>query len=171
MNLPNKLTIARIILIPAFMALYIHGYIFASVAVFALASATDWLDGYLARKNGIVTNFGKFMDPLADKLLITGALLCLLQSGVVSLWAVMIILAREFLVTGLRLVAAAEGIVISAGGFGKLKTVLQIAAVITAVFLGKSMITDVMVYIATLLTAVSGINYIVQNRKVFLNKS
>jgi len=167
LNLPNKLTVLRMLMVPLFMVLYLRGQIAVSAAVFAVASATDWLDGYIARKNSIVTNFGKFMDPLADKLLITGALLCLLSEGVVAVWAVMVILAREFLVTGLRLVAVSEGKVIAAGGLGKIKTVLQMVAVLVGIFLGSAILTDVFVYIATALTAVSGIIYIWQNRSVF----
>lgn len=167
MNLPNKLTVLRIILVPLFMALYLYGNLAAAAIIFVIASLTDWLDGYIARKQGIVTNFGKFMDPLADKLLVTGAFLCLMDGGIVSLWVIMIVLTREFLVTGLRLVAVSAGTVIAAGSLGKLKTVLQMIAVIVAVISGSNLATDILIYASTFFTALSGIDYIVRNRSVF----
>ena len=171
MNLPNKLTVLRIILVPVFMVLYLLGFGWLSAAVFALASATDWADGYLARKNNLVTNFGKFMDPLADKLLVTAALLCLLESGVVSSWVVMVILAREFIVTGVRLVAMSEGKVIAAGQLGKIKTVMQIIAVIYALVLGGGIITDILIYLSVAMTVISGADYIIHNTFVFSQKN
>lgn len=167
MNLPNKLTVLRIVLVPLFMALYLYGNMTAAAVIFVIASATDWLDGYIARKRDLVTNFGKFMDPLADKLLVTGAFLCLMEGGTVSVWILMIVLTREFLVTGLRLVAVSCGTVISAGSLGKLKTALQMIAVTVALVSGDNIVTDVLIYGSTLLTAVSGIDYIIQNRAVF----
>ncbi len=174
MNTPNKLTILRMILVPVFMIVYMLGSIpyhtWIAAFVFIFASVTDWLDGYLARKNNIVTNFGKFMDPLADKLLVTGALLCLMEQNIVSYWVVMIIIAREFIVTGLRLVAVSKGIVIAAGKMGKLKTVLQLIAISAAILSVNRIIVDILIYVSVLLTAVSGIDYLVQNRKVLTDK-
>lgn len=180
MNLPNKLTVIRVLLIPVFMILYlvptetvvtVFGFsiswnMLCAGFVFILASVTDWMDGYIARKNSIVTNFGKFMDPLADKLLVAAALCCMLERCICPAWVVMVILAREFIVTGLRLVAASEGVVIAAGMAGKLKTVIQLITMITAIFTGKNIVVDIMFYISALITAVSGIIYIVQNRKI-----
>ena len=180
MNIPNKLTVVRVLLIPVFMILYlipsetvilvagleISWNMLCAGLVFILASVTDWLDGYIARKNSIVTNFGKFMDPLADKLLVTAALCCMLENGICPSWVVMIILAREFIVTGLRLIAASEGIVIAAGKAGKLKTVIQLITVIAAIFTGKNGVVDILFYISALITALSGIIYIVQNKQL-----
>lgn len=171
MNIPNKLTVLRMILVPVFMVVYmieaIPYHTAIAAAIFILASLTDWLDGYLARKNNEVTNFGKFMDPLADKLLVTGALLCLMERDMVAFWVVMIIIAREFIVSGLRLVAVTKGIVIAAGQLGKLKTVLQLVAIIAAILSVHKIIVDVLIYLCTLMTVISGADYLVRNRKVF----
>ena len=167
MNLPNKLTIIRMVLVPVFMVLFVLGYMLPAAIVFIIASLTDWFDGYIARKNGIVTNFGTFMDPLADKLLVFGAFLCLMNSGIISMWVLMIVLTREFLVTGLRLVAVSEGVVIAAGKSGKIKTALQMVAVIYAIIFGSGTVTDVLIWVSTILTAYSGVEYMVQNRSVF----
>jgi len=181
MNLPNKLTILRVIMIPLFMALYvIKSPVVLSVLgieitltmiladlVFILASVTDWADGYIARKEGIVTNFGKFMDPLADKLLVTAALLCMMADGTTNLWVVMIILAREFIVTGVRLIAASDGKVIAAGKMGKLKTVVQMITIIIAILTGRNILTDVLFWLSAALTAISGYGYIKDNLHVF----
>ena len=129
MNAPNILTIIRVILVPVFIVCFFQNE-YAALAVFIIASFTDFLDGHLARKNGQVTNFGKFMDPLADKLLVTSALVCMVQTGVVAGWMVIVILAREFAITGLRSVAASEGVVIAAAWSGKVKTVTQMIAII-----------------------------------------
>ena len=114
MNLPNKLTTMRMILVPVFIVLYLMEYNIAAVVVFIAASFTDFLDGHLARKNNLVTDYGKIMDPLADKLLVTSALVCMVQAQVVPAWMVIVILAREFAITGLRAVAASDGKVIAA---------------------------------------------------------
>ena len=181
MNLPNKLTILRVVMIPVFMVLYvIKSPVILSVfgieitwtmlladLVFILASVTDWADGYIARKEGIVTNFGKFMDPLADKLLVTAALLCMMANGVTNLWVVMIILAREFIVTGVRLIAASDGKVIAAGKMGKLKTVVQMITIIIAIPTGRNILTDILFWLSAVLTAISGYGYIKDNLHVF----
>ena len=174
MNTPNKLTVLRMVLVPIFMVVYmtqaIPFHMVFAAAIFIIASITDWLDGYLARKHQIVTNFGKFMDPLADKLLVTGALLCLMERDVVSFWVVMIIIAREFIVSGLRLVAVTKGIVIAAGKLGKLKTVTQLIAVIAAILSLPPLLVDTLIYICAFLTVLSGVDYLWQNRKVFLEE-
>ena len=173
MNTPNKLTVLRMILVPIFMVIYmveaIPYHTGIAALIFIIASITDWLDGYLARKNNIVTNFGKFMDPLADKLLVTGALLCLMEMDVVAYWIVMVIIAREFIVSGLRLVAVTKGIVIAAGNLGKLKTVLQLVAISAAILNLDKVVVDILIYISAFMTILSGADYLIRNRKVFLD--
>ena len=132
MNLPNKLTLLRIFLVPVFVSLMLFGYPLAGLAVFIAASLTDLLDGQIARKYNLVTVFGKLMDPLADKILVMSAMLLLVQFGYTPAWVVIIILAREFLVTSLRLIAAGEGVVIAADIWGKIKTVAQMLWVLSA---------------------------------------
>ena len=140
MNLPNKLTVMRVILIPFFVAvlLYDNGSSqamrIAANVIFIVASLTDLLDGKIARKYNLVTNFGKFMDPLADKLLVCSALICLIQLGQLPAWVVIIIISREFIISGFRLVAADNGIVIAASYWGKFKTTFQMIAVILMIF-------------------------------------
>lgn len=176
MNVPNKLTVLRMGLVPIFMIVFMiesipyHNALAAIIFIFA--SATDWLDGYLARKNNLVTNFGKFMDPLADKLLVTGALLCLMEQDAVAFWVVMIIIAREFIVSGLRLVAVTKGIVIAAGQLGKLKTVVQLIAISAAIILPRQCkpIIDFLIYLSVFLTVVSGVDYLIRNKNVFLDE-
>lgn len=133
MNLPNKLTILRMIMIPFFVVFlmlpiggeFVHRYI--ALAIFVAASLTDTLDGYIARRDHLVTDFGKFMDPLADKLLVCSALICLVETGELPFWIVIIIIAREFIISGFRQIAADNGIVIAASKWGKLKTICQMA--------------------------------------------
>ena len=138
MNLPNKLTIFRILCIPVFVVLMLVNAIpynnYIAVGVFIIASLTDLLDGKIARKYNLVTNFGKFMDPLADKLLVCSALICLIQLGQLPAWIVIIIISREFIISGFRLVAADNGIVIAASYWGKFKTTFQMIAVILMIF-------------------------------------
>lgn len=170
MNLPNKLTITRIVLVPLFMffLLLSEDYtvlfkIFA-LSVFALAAITDGLDGYYARKQQAITKFGKILDPLADKLLIAAALISFVAMEDISAWIAIIIIGRELAVTGLRVIAASEGIVISASKWGKWKTNLQIFAVI-AVIIDPEIIhlplylTDILLYLAVVVTIISGIDY------------
>lgn len=175
MNTANKITILRILLVPVFMFLLLMdgiGYRIAALAVFVIASATDGVDGYIARHYNQITTFGKFVDPLADKMLTTAAFLILLYYGKMSPWAVMIILAREFMVSGIRLVAAAEGKVIAASMWGKLKTVSQMAAVIAAIILmypefseaPAMLITNILIWISVILTVISGADYLWKNR-------
>ena len=136
MNLPNKLTIFRVILIPVFIIALMSGIIpepvnrYVGVVIFCVASFTDYLDGHIARKYNLVTNFGKFMDPLADKLLVSSALICMIELGFLPAWIVIIIISREFIITGFRLIAAEGGLVIAASWWGKIKTVTQMLMII-----------------------------------------
>ena len=165
MNTPNKLTIARIIMIPFFVAFLMYDITgsadkWIALAIFVIASLTDTLDGYLARKYHLVTNFGKFMDPLADKLLVCSALICFTATGQLAAWITIIIIAREFIISGFRLIAADNGIVIAASYWGKFKTVSQMD---NAVFQGA---ITLFVVIAVALTIISLIDYIVKNKSV-----
>lgn len=175
MNTPNKITVARILLIPIYMLLFIYGHIYSAIGVFVIASLTDSLDGYIARRNKQVTTFGKLMDPIADKMLICAALVCFLcdeSITVINEWVAIIVLLREFIVTGIRLLAAGEGKVIAASKWGKAKTISQIIAV-TAVMIdtidgvsltvGGLSITLVLVIIMVALTLYSGVDYLVKN--------
>lgn len=200
MNLPNKLTISRIFFIPLvliftipipesivnagflqsikpqmtdfnrFIAAY-GGYIAA--AIFVIASSTDALDGYLARKNNLVTNFGKFLDPIADKLIVAAALMAMVQSGDVNAWAAIIIIAREFIISGLRLVAVGEGVVIAASKLGKLKTITQDVAIVATLLKNfpLSLLTDFpfddyLMLLAVILTIISLCDYLKKNARV-----
>ncbi len=170
MNLPNKLTLIRIVLVPVCMALTLLGYMYAALAVFIVAAITDFFDGYIARKYNLVTSFGKIMDPLADKILVFGALLCFIEMGFIPAWTVAIILAREFFVTGMRVVAVDKGKVIAASWWGKVKTNVQIFAVIIGFLTFTTnyiLIGQIAVYIATIFTAASWVAYIFENIEVF----
>ncbi|MCR4601195.1 MAG: CDP-diacylglycerol--glycerol-3-phosphate 3-phosphatidyltransferase [Clostridia bacterium] len=173
MNLPNKLTTLRMLLVPVFIVLFLMGMNIPATVVFVGASMTDYFDGYLARKNNLVTNYGKIMDPLADKLLVTSALVCLVQTGDVPAWMVIVILAREFAIMGLRTVAASEGIVIAAAWSGKIKTASQMFAIFLLLLnnwpfslIGIPM-AKIMLWIAVIMTIYSGCEYIYKNRRVF----
>lgn len=184
MNLPNKLTLVRMILVPVFL-LFIsvesipYGFTLATV-VFAIAAYTDHLDGKIARRDNLITNFGKFMDPLADKLLVTSALIALVDYNLIGAWIVVVIIAREFAVSGLRTIAASEGVVIAASMWGKIKTTTQIIAIISlliklismkeaymmdffqsAPFLSSffKIFPPVMIYVAVFFTIMSGMDY------------
>ena len=177
MNLPNKLTILRACMIPVFVVLALQTPFWAQIAaaiVFALASFTDYLDGHIARKHNLVTNFGKFMDPIADKLLVMSALVVLVGQGRMPSWGCIVMLAREFAVSGFRLVAAGSGRVIAAGWLGKIKTVSQMAAVILLMLftlpdgtapLGEAgrTVAQVVMYFSAAMTLVSGVDYIARN--------
>lgn len=175
MNLPNKLTLLRVIMIPFFvffmLAPYFEGYgNYIAVAIFIVASFTDFLDGYLARRDNLVTNFGKFMDPLADKLLVCAALICLVQTGQLASWIVIIIISREFIISGFRLIASDNGVVIAASYWGKFKTVFQMIMVILLIVNIQNsiyqMVATVVTYIALFLTVVSLVDYVVKNKDV-----
>ncbi len=178
MNLANKITLIRILFIPVFMVLMLMDFPYhmeAALAVFLIASLTDKLDGHIARKYNMITDFGKFMDPLADKLLVTGAFLILVQLGRIEAWIVFVILAREFAVTGLRSLAAAQNIIIAASNYGKIKTVTQIVAIVV-LLLGNypfSLVNlpadTIMVYLTLLITVFSGYDYFSKNKHVIMN--
>ncbi|WP_312044457.1 CDP-diacylglycerol--glycerol-3-phosphate 3-phosphatidyltransferase [Anaerotignum sp.] len=174
MNLPNKLTMLRVILIPAFLLVLflvpapLNRYI--AVAIFIVASITDFLDGYLARKWNLVSNFGKFMDPLADKLLVMAALVSMVQLGDLASWVVIIILAREFAITGFRTLAMEAKIVMAASWWGKVKTTVQMIMIIVVLLNlplpGISIIEKLLVGLAVFFTILSGVDYIVKNKQV-----
>lgn len=189
MNLANKLTIIRIFLVPIFLIFIAvrdipYGTSLATL-VFVIAALTDKLDGYIARSRNQITNFGKFMDPLADKLLVTAALISLVEFHIIPSWAAIIIIAREFAVTGLRTVAASDGVVIAASWWGKLKTVIQIIAIILlllkfnmqsqnefATIISNttllnnlfSFLPELFLYLAVIITIISGVDYFIKNK-------
>ena len=189
MNLANKLTLLRVILIPFFIVcFYIPNLVINTISVnnylipyanllglviFLLAAITDFIDGYIARKYNMITDFGKFMDPLADKLLVTAALLILLENGLIAGWVVFIILAREFIVTGFRTIAASKGVVIAAGWLGKIKTVVQFIMISTLLLLNYPFelfnwpVDQIFVALAVVLTVASGVEYIYKNLHIF----
>lgn len=172
MNLPNKLTMFRVILIPffiVFLLIPITPYDkWIALAIFIIASLTDLLDGKIARRYNLVTNFGKFMDPLADKLLVCSALICLIELDKIPSWMVIVIIAREFIISGFRLVASDNGVVIAASYFGKFKTTFQMAAVclMIADIVSLHIVTQIVLWIAVILTVVSLIDYLVKNKNV-----
>ena len=174
MNLPNKLTIVRVCLIPFFVAalLFDHGnnYTMRIVAnvLFIIASLTDLFDGKIARKYNMVTNFGKFMDPLAYKLLVCSALICLIELGQLAAWVVIVIISREFIISGFRLVAADNGVVIAASYWGKFKTTFQMIAVILLIFdiPALRMVANITVVIAVALTIISLVDYVAKNYRI-----
>ena len=172
MNLPNKLTIFRVILIPFFVALLqfdITAYDkWIALAIFIIASLTDFLDGHIARKYNLVTNFGKFMDPLADKLLVCSAMICLVELARIPAWVVIIIIAREFIISGFRLVASDNGVVIAASYWGKFKTVFQMLMIclMIADLEPLTLVTQIIMWVALALTVVSLVDYLMKNKSV-----
>lgn len=183
MNLPNRLTIMRVILIPIFVFFCVAGFVpyhmYIALGVFIVASVTDFLDGHIARKNNLVTNFGKFMDPLADKLLVVSALICLLivdngsrigNSQILSMIAILVIVGREFVISGIRLVASDAGVVIAASMWGKFKTASTMVAICFMLVVEEipvlRMVTTVLFWVAVTLTVVSLIDYVVKNINV-----
>ena len=191
MNLANKLTIMRIILIPLFLVFILvkdipYGSLIA-LLIFVLASITDKVDGYIARSRNQITNFGKFMDPLADKMLVISALIALVECGLIPSWMVIVIIAREFAISGLRMLAASEGLIVAASWWGKIKTVIQIAATMAlllrlnyeqigfvkeffesnAVLIGFiNYVPMTLMVLSVIATVVSGIDYFIKNMKV-----
>ena len=176
MNLPNKLTVLRVIMIPFFVVFMLtdlggkYGN-YIALAIFAVASLTDLLDGKIARKRGLVTNFGKFMDPLADKLLVCSALICLVEMDRLAAWMVIVIIAREFIISGFRLIASDNGVVIAASYWGKFKTTFQMIMIILLILdLGGSftVIETAVTWIALILTVVSLLDYLWKKRGILL---
>ena len=177
MNLPNKLTVVRVLMIPFFvwfMLPSLGGEMAASkwiaLAIFCIASLTDLLDGKIARKYNLVTNFGTFMDPLADKLLVGAAMICLVEMGRLPAWIVIVIISREFIISGFRLIASDNGIVIAASYWGKFKTVFQMAMIIVliAAFEGSvfAVVEQILIWVSLILTIVSLVDYIRKNKEV-----
>ncbi|MBP5254361.1 MAG: CDP-diacylglycerol--glycerol-3-phosphate 3-phosphatidyltransferase [Lachnospiraceae bacterium] len=175
MNLPNKLTMLRVAMIPVFVVLFFLRPVwpyshYAAALVFILASLTDLYDGRIARERGLVTNFGKFADPLADKLLVCTALICLVSTGQIPVWAVILIIAREFIISGFRLVAAEQGVVLAASKIAKVKTTFQMimTVALTLDFPGTffTVLNWVLIVIAVVLTVVSLVEYMVKNWNV-----
>ncbi len=174
MNTPNKLTVGRMIMVPFLVLFMLTGWggeanRFICLVIFCGASITDWFDGYLARKNNLVTNFGKFMDPLADKLLVCSALICFIEQGRLAAWIVIIIIAREFIISGFRLVAAEGGVVIAANYWGKFKTVSQMVMIILLLLDLPGffrILTEVFIWLSVALTIISLLTYIIENKKV-----
>jgi len=171
MNLPNKLTMLRVILVPVFVVLYIKSIFIPAFIVFIVASITDMLDGKIARKYNLVTNFGKIMDPLADKILVYAAFCLFVQNATMPGWMLIVILFREFTVAGMRTVAASEGIVIAAGMTGKIKTVLQMIAVplliISSMHSILALLGQIFLWASLVMTIVSGTEYVLKNKSVF----
>lgn len=179
MNLPNKLTVLRILLVPFFVLFLLvnsipYNYLWALI-VFAVASITDCLDGYIARKYNLITNFGKFLDPLADKVLVLAAMIAFIELGLSSSVVVIVVIAREFLVTSLRLVAASDGTVIAASIYGKIKTITQMIAIVGILLLKTveqfvslsidiDLISNVLMWITAVIAVISGIDYLWKNR-------
>ena len=178
MNLPNKLTIFRVIMIPFFLIAFlvdeIPGGKWSAVSLFIIASLTDMLDGKIARKYNLITNFGKFMDPLADKLLVCSAIVALISLDRIPCWVVIVIIAREFIISGFRLVASDNGVVIAASWWGKIKTVVQMIMTIVLIcdFRAEcnsnviTVIENILIYSALALTVISLIDYLAKNKAV-----
>ena len=176
MNLPNKLTMLRVCMIPFFILFLLNTSIsngnYIACAIFVVASMTDWFDGYLARKHNLVTNFGKFMDPLADKLIVSSALICFTAMDSIKLpaWIVIVIISREFIISGFRLIASDNGVVIAASYWGKFKTVSQMIMSILLILhfdnKGFHVAEQIFIYISVILTIVSLVDYIAKNKNV-----
>lgn len=188
LNFPNKLTIFRLLLVPVFVFFMLLDKVdhlgatgdYIALSVFFIASITDFFDGKIARKHGLVTNFGKFMDPLADKLLVCSAFICLSSMGRIHTWETIIVVCREFIISGIRLIAAEESIVIAASMWGKVKTVVSMSMIVAVIlhlhvnlpeavrpyFAWWSVFEQILIYASVILTVVSLIDYIVKNRHV-----
>ena len=176
MNLPNKITTARVFMIPLFLIVYLSSIPYSNIIagiIFIIASLSDTLDGYIARKHNLVTNFGKLIDPLADKLLVISALICLVEKGLLTSWFVIIIIGREFIISGFRLVAVETGTVIAASPWGKLKTIFQMVMCILLIFNFNNIVFNVaeqiFMYGALVLTIISLVDYIYKNKEIVKN--
>lgn len=180
MNLPNKITVCRMFIAPIFLVVYFLGLehrMLISALIFALGSITDFLDGRLARKNNIVTNFGKLLDPIADKMLVTAGLLALMQDGLCNIWIVMLILTRDFAITSVRMIASAQGVVIPANIGGKIKTAMQMISFVTIMLLGEmkfafgaeiplAIVSNILLGLTAAVAVFSGLWYLFDSRKV-----
>lgn len=180
MNIPNKITVGRMFVAPIFLIIYFLNFrhrMLVSALIFAIGSITDAIDGRFARKNNMVTNFGKLLDPIADKMLVTAGLLAFMKDGLCNIWIVMLILTREFAVTSVRLIASAQGVVIPANIGGKIKTVLQMVSFIVIMCLGElkfaygvniplALISNILLGITAAVAVVSGLVYLLDSRKV-----
>ena len=185
MNTPNKITLFRMFIAPFFLVIYILDIkykMLISALIFAVGAVTDAIDGKLARKNNIVTNFGKLLDPIADKVLVTAGFLALMNDGLCNIWIVMLMLTREFAVTSVRLIAAAQGVVIPANIGGKIKTIAQMVSLISVMVIGEvnnicelelplSVISNILLGITAVISVISGLVYISDSRKVIDFKS
>ncbi|MFT4144062.1 MAG: CDP-diacylglycerol--glycerol-3-phosphate 3-phosphatidyltransferase [Mobilitalea sp.] len=178
MNLPNKITLFRVAMIPIFLVFMLipeipYNRVIAAV-IFLIAALSDFLDGYIARKNNLITNFGKFMDPLADKLLVCSALICFVELKQVAAWIAIIIIAREFIISGFRLIASDNGVVIAASWWGKIKTNVQmVMSVMLIINLDYSVINvleEISIYLSVILTVVSLLDYMIKNKNVLKEK-
>ena len=178
MNLPNKITTVRVFMIPIYLIFMLieqipYGRYIAAV-IFTLAAITDALDGYIARKNNLITNFGKFMDPLADKLLVCSALICFVGTHQVSSWVAIIIIAREFIVSGFRLIASDNGVVLAAGWLGKIKTnvqvVMSVLLIVNFDYIFFNVLEVIAIYLALILTIVSMMDYLLRNKELLFSK-
>ncbi|MBQ3291777.1 MAG: CDP-diacylglycerol--glycerol-3-phosphate 3-phosphatidyltransferase [Mogibacterium sp.] len=174
MNLPNKLTLIRMFAVPFFIGFYLMGMYAPALVIFIAASITDYFDGKIARSRNLVTNFGKIMDPLADKILVYSALCLFIESDLIDAWMLIVILAREFVIAGMRTVAASEGTVLAAGMSGKIKTALQMVAVIIMILglvlpqipmIGK--VGYIIFILSLIMTVYSGCEYVIKNKEVF----
>lgn len=178
MNLPNKLTVLRVAMIPFFVFFLLNDSIpygnYIAAAVFIGASITDALDGHIARKYNLITNFGKFMDPLADKLLVSSAMICFVEMGLIPSWIIIIIISREFIISGFRLVASDNGIVIAAGWWGKIKTTVQmLMSILLIIHISHPVYRaaeQVFIYASLILTVVSLVDYMIKNKTVLSAK-
>ena len=179
MNLPNKITIFRVIMIPFFLVLLLMPEIpynrFLAAGVFLIAALSDFADGYIARKYKLVTNFGKFMDPLADKLLVCSALICFVELKQIPAWIVIVIISREFIISGFRLIASDQGVVIAAGWWGKLKTnaqmVMSVMLIVDFNYTWINILEQVAIYLSLILTIISLVDYMVKNKNVLNEKT
>lgn len=180
MNLANKITILRVLMIPVFLIVLFNNFFdpqvsrYVAVSIFILASLTDALDGYIARSQNMITNLGKFMDPLADKLLVAAALISMVELQDLKAWVVIIIISREFIVTGFRVIAAADNIVIAASSWGKIKTITQMIMIVFLLigFKGDTLVAvgNLLVFLSVVFTIISGVDYIVKNISVLKEK-
>lgn len=172
MNTPNKLTVMRVILVPVFLVCLLYWNHYVALAVFIIASLTDYLDGHLARKNNQITNFGKFMDPLADKLLVTTALICFVQLGQLPAWVTIIVVGRDLAVDGLRMIAASQNIVMAAGWSGKIKTAVTMFSICFMITpLGEiAAVNMVCAALILILNVISFVDYFSKNGKLLLDQ-